>query len=74
MTSSEVVTKLESDEGVEKLLEKLDGLFLVNKGRRQFTAFQDLYNIRSGEMEIQKFVSLFEHTYFQFTIHKNIRT
>lgn len=59
---------LKKDDGVDKLLEKLDGLFLVDKGRRQFAAFQDLYHLRrSSDMEVRKFVSVFEHTYFKFT-------
>ena len=69
LASSEIDTKdLESDDGVTKLLEKLDGLFLADTGRRKFAAFKDLYNLRreSGQ-DIRKFVSVFEHTYFLFT-------
>ncbi|KAK3884890.1 hypothetical protein Pcinc_010864 [Petrolisthes cinctipes] len=70
VASSELeVAVLESDGGVEALLKKLDGLFLVDKGRRQFIAFQEIYNLRRGDgLEVRKFISKFEHAYFQFTI------
>ena len=45
-TSEIEVGDLESDTGVETILKKLDEIFLVDKGRRQFAAFQDLYNLR----------------------------
>lgn len=42
--------RLEADNGVQVLLGKLDNFFLVDEGRLQFTAFQDLYNIwRQGD-------------------------
>lgn len=67
-TSELEVAALESDDGVKTILEKLDGLFLVDKGRRQFNVFQELYNLRRADgMEIRKFISQFEHAYYDFT-------
>ncbi|KAK3889741.1 hypothetical protein Pcinc_006306 [Petrolisthes cinctipes] len=63
-TSEIEVRDLEADNG----LGKLDDLFLVDEGRRQFTAFQDLYNLRrQGDGNVREFVAEFEHTYFKFT-------
>ncbi|KAK4329335.1 hypothetical protein Pmani_000306 [Petrolisthes manimaculis] len=67
-TSELEVDALESDDGVKTILEKLDGLFLVDKGRRQFNVFQELYNLRRPDgVEVRKFISQFEHTYSEFT-------
>lgn len=67
-TSEIEVKDLEDDNGVETLLKKLDDLFLVDKGRRQFAAFQDLYNLkRQSEGNVREFITEFEHTYFKFT-------
>ena len=57
---------LKQDDGVEKLFEKLDGLFLVDKGRQQFATFHELYNLRTGNTNIREFVAEFEHIYFNF--------
>ena len=38
--------KLEADNGIEVLLGKLDDLFLEDKGKRKFAAFEDLYLLR----------------------------
>lgn len=67
--SSEIsIEQLKKDTGVKTLLLKLDSLFLLDKGRRQFSAFHNLYNFRrSDDMVIDKFVSEFEHVYFKFT-------
>lgn len=67
-TSEIEVSDLEGDNGVETILKKLDDLFLVDKGRRQFTAFQELYNMRRpNEGKVREFMSEFEHTYYKFT-------
>lgn len=70
--SSELsVEVLKSDDGVKKLLEKLDELFLLDESRRQFSAFQHLYNLkRSSETDIGEFVNEFERSYFRFTQEK----
>ena len=39
---------LKKEDGVKKLLQKLDELFLRDKGSRQFAGFRELYNIRHG--------------------------
>ena len=61
---------LKAEGGVKKLLEKLDELFLRDKGTRQFAAFRDLYNLRRRNSSIEEFVSEFEHVYFKFTAQK----
>ena len=67
--SSELeVGDLEVESGVDTILGKLDGLFLVDKGRRQFEAFQALYNLRRPcQGNVRDFLSVFEHTYYKFT-------
>lgn len=62
------IADLEHDNDVKTILVKLDGLFLVDKGRRQFNAFQEMYNLRRADgIEIQRFTAQFEHSYFEFT-------
>ena len=66
--SSEIeLAVLKSKDGVKRLLDKLDSLFLADKGRRQFTAFQNLYNLRRNNKDVHEYVSEFEHKYFKFT-------
>ena len=68
IASSEIeLAVLKSENGVKKLIEKLDSLFLPDKGRRQFTAFHNLYNLRRISKNIHEYVSEFEHKYFKFT-------
>ena len=69
VASSEINAEdLKKDTGVATLLEKLDTLFLADKGRRQFGVFHQLYNFRRAEgVEVGKFISEFEHLYFKFT-------
>ena len=66
--SSEIPAEdLSKDNSVNILLDKLDGLFLPDKGRRQFTAFHNLYTLKRGSDEdIHMFISRFEHAYFKF--------
>ena len=68
VSSSEMqITELKHKDVVSKLLEKLDTLFLVDKGRRQFSAFNALYNLRrASDANISSFVAEFEHTYYKF--------
>ncbi|KAK3875453.1 hypothetical protein Pcinc_019665 [Petrolisthes cinctipes] len=66
-TSEIDAADLKQDTGVQTLLVKLDGLFLVDQGRCQFAAFHELYNFRrAGDVNVPKFVAEIEHTYFQF--------
>ena len=45
--SSEIeLAVLKSEHCVKRLIEKLDSLFLPDKGRCQFTAFHNLYNFK----------------------------
>ena len=69
LASSEItVADLKKDTGVTTLLEKLDNLFLPDKSRRQFLAFNKLYNLRrSSETNIKDFISEFDHVYYEFT-------
>ena len=66
--SSEIdVDELEKKTGVKTILDKLDELFLPEKGRRQFNAFNNLYNMRrSDDVSVGNFISEFEHVYFRF--------
>ena len=62
------ISNLKADDGVDKLMEKLDSLFLLDKGRRQFKAFQNLYNFRRcSDADVGEFVNEFERVYFKFT-------
>ena len=69
MVSSEIsVADLSKDDGVETLIDKLDALFLLDKGRRQFNAYQKLYNLRrKSSVSIAEFIVEFEHEYHSFT-------
>ena len=68
VASSELsLVDLKHDDGVKTILTKLDNLFLPEKGRRQFTAFHNLYNLRRSETtSVKEFISEFEHRYFKF--------
>ena len=67
IASSELsVESLNSDSGVELILEKLDALFLLDKGRRQFAAFKNLYDLKREGKSILEHISSFEHTYYRF--------
>ena len=62
---------LSADNGVEKLLEKLDTLFLPEQGRRQFMAFNNFYNLRrDSNTKVTDFVAEFEHMYYKFKSEK----
>ena len=67
--SSEIgMADLNKDDGVDTLIAKLDDLFLPEKERRQFLAFNNLYNLRrSDDISIKTFVADFEHYYYKFT-------
>ena len=67
--SSEVdVTELEKETGLTTLLTKLDGVYLADKGRRQFSAFHGLYDCRrSPDVKVTQFISEFEHLYHKFS-------
>ena len=69
VASSELeISVLKHKDGVKNLMIKLDSLFLADKGRRQFMAFHELYNLRRiCDTEITVFVAAFEHAYFKFT-------
>ena len=56
-TSELSVEDLEKKNGIDILLTKLDDIFLVDKGSRQFTAYHELHNyLRSRDTDIDKFV------------------
>ena len=60
--------KLKTDDGVDVLLKKLDEVFLQDKGRRQFFAFHELYNLRrKPEMLVKNFINEFDHVYLKFS-------
>lgn len=72
IASSEISADvLNSDDGVKVLINKLDGIFLADAGRRQFAAFHDLYNFRRADgVEVDRFISDFEHIYHKFSQQK----
>ena len=72
IASSEIaVADLKKDDGVSTIIKKLDNLFLADEGRRQFGAFHNLYNFRRSEdVEVDRFISEFEHLYFKFSEQK----
>jgi len=53
--------------GVKTVLTKLDSVFLVEKGRRQFAAFNSFHNYTRNTDDIGAFVSGFENVYFKFS-------
>ena len=62
ISSSEInITELKLDTGIKTVIEKLDGLFLPDKGRRQFTALR-----RTEEKSRSELVIEIEHTYYKF--------
>ena len=66
-SSEQSIDILKAKDGVKKLLEKLDALYLHDAWRRQFSAFHELYNLRGNDdMNINEFVSHFDHIYFEF--------
>ena len=58
---------LKKSTGVKTLLTKLDSEFLVEKGRRQFAAFNAFHNYTRTTDDMGTFVSGFENVYFKFT-------
>ena len=67
IASSEVgVEEFKKDTGVETLLAKLHSLFLSEKERRQFSAFNKLYSQRQTDCLVKNFITEFEHQYFKF--------
>ena len=61
------VEDLCKDSGVDILLAKLDKLFLLDESRRQFKAFQKLYNSkRTNDEDVCEFVIKFETIYYRF--------
>ena len=54
-------------EAVSKIKEKLDSIFLPEKGVRQFNAFSCLFNLRRKEdVKMIDFISEFEHVAYKF--------
>ena len=68
IASSQIqIEDLEKEDGVTTLLNKLDEVFLADKGCRQFAAFNNLYGLRRcSDMEVKKFLSNFDYEYFKF--------
>ena len=52
---------------VDQIFEKLDGLFLAEKGIRQFNAFSKLFNLkREDGCSVPDFITKFEHLVYEF--------
>lgn len=72
ISSQLTVAQLNAATGVKALLDKLDPIFLEDKGRRQFSLFRELYNLRrSPEVKVQDFITEFEHAYYKFSNNGN---
>ena len=69
--SSELeVAELTADIGVDTLIKKLDNVFLLDKERRAFMAYQDFERFkRTKEMPIPEYMSEFDRRYYKFTKH-----
>ena len=59
VASSELsVTEIKQKDSMAILIKKLDSIFLPDKGRRQFSVFNNMYSLRRDESEnINIFVS-----------------
>ena len=68
LASSELtIEELSAENGISILIAKLDKLFLADKGRRQFGAFNDLYKLRRrDDATVKQFIVDFEHEYYCF--------
>ena len=73
IASSELkIAELKQEDGVEKLLAKLDSVFLVEKGRRQFKLYREFHRLRrTSNEDIEEFITSFEHSYYKFKSHSN---
>ncbi len=70
ISSELLVSVLNSDDGVAKLLERLDKAFLLDKNHRAFIAYQKFERFRQPkEMSIQNYITKFEGLYFKFKQH-----
>ena len=59
---------LVKNDGLDKLLEKLDELFLEDQGIRQFNAYFNIHQYRrSANTSIQDFIVQFEYMYFKLS-------
>lgn len=59
-----------SAKGVDKILEKLDKMFLMDKGRRAFMAYQEFERMkRATDMTVNDYLSDFDRKYFVFKSH-----
>ena len=53
-------------DGLDKLLEKLDSLFLRDKSTRQYSAFRELYKLsRKGDQSVEHYITEFEQVAFK---------
>lgn len=67
--SSEIsVDVLSQDDGVSQLTKKLDEVFLLDKEKRAFMAYQEFERFkRPSDMTIGDYISSFERLYFKFS-------
>ena len=64
------VDELNSRNGVKSVISKLDKIFLQDKGRRAFIAYQNFERFRRPvDMSIYDYLSEFDRRYFQFKAH-----
>ena len=56
------------EDGLDKLIERLDKLLLESKGIRQFNAYYNIHEYRRpDDLSIQDFIGHFEHMYFKLS-------
>ena len=68
-TSELSLDDLKKDNAVDLLLRKLDDVFLPDKSRRQFAAFNKLHGLRrSFDKGINDFLVEFDHVYYEFVL------
>ena len=54
-------------DGLDKLLEKLDSLFLRDKSTRQYSAFRELYKLsRKSDQSVDYYITEFEQVAFKW--------
>ena len=59
-------TVLGQKDGLDKLIEKLDQLFLKDKSTRQYSAFRECYKVkRENSQSVEEFITRFEQVLFK---------
>ena len=72
VAASEVpIADLKKDDGVQTLLDRLDKVFLLDEGSRQFSVFSEFYKLKKSEGQaMDEFISQFEHVSYKMESQK----